>query len=494
MGLGLVNQHKTWPLRVLRARCTKHSSSRPKQNKLSAPRITEQQAVHSSSHLAQSLPPTSTPSPVQHTSSFIILITTVKTISTTPCVRRPGCSLHAPHTRTGRTRSACRHRQYSFMSPKTPLNPTLQALVDHLKAISPRSLLTFLTTLICLAAARLAYRYSRRRLRSKRHAPLVPLRRRRCLSVSEITVAICADSPTCEEKSHMKDVVEKVSNLLKRLLWDLFLYPVLAWFFNALAIIFALVVSLIPTFAWERRKKMKVCVATSVSSSHDSRRHQIHHAEATELNRGKPTPTLSPYFSALMVPAALSCTQTRKSLVLDLDETLVHSQFKRTEHCDLCLEVRVDEFPAVFYVSKRPYLEVFLRTVAQWYDVVIFTASLQKYGDPLITVLDTDHVVKRRIFRQDCIRRNGNFVKDLTIVNPNLADVLIVDNSPAAYSIQPSNAVPIEAWYHDQNDEELLNLLPLLHAIAFLNDVRSLLDLRLTGGALAGRRGRPCSR
>lgn len=195
-----------------------------------------------------------------------------------------------------------------------------------------------------------------------------------------------------------------------------------------------------------------------------------------------------------MVPAALSCTRSRKSLVLDLDETLVHSQFKLTEHCDLRLEVRVDEFPAVFYVSKRPYLDVFLRTVAQWYDVIIYTASLQKYGDPLITVLDTDRLVKRRIFRQDCIRRNGNFVKDLTIVNPNLSDVLIVDNSPAAYSIQPSNAVPIEAWYHDQNDEELLNLLPLLHAIAFLNDVRSLLDLRLTGGALAGRRGRPVSR
>lgn len=194
-----------------------------------------------------------------------------------------------------------------------------------------------------------------------------------------------------------------------------------------------------------------------------------------------------------MVPSALSCTHTRKSLVLDLDETLVHSQFRLTDHCDLRLEIRVDQIPAVFYVSKRPYLDVFLRTVAQWYDVVIFTASLQKYGDPLISVLDVDRVVKRRIFRQHCIRRNGNFVKDLTIVNPDLAHVLLVDNSPAAYCIQPSNAVPIEPWYHDQDDEELLNLLPLLHAVAFLNDVRSLLDLRLTGGALVGRKSRKTS-
>lgn len=265
-------------------------------------------------------------------------------------------------------------------------------------------------------------------------------------------------------------------------------YPLLAWVFNILAVLFALLISFVTAVLCVPKKTLKVCVATSMPSSSEKGAFQMQHAEATELNKGKQTPSLSPYFSALMVPSALSCTHTRKSLVLDLDETLVHSQFKLTEHCDLRLEVRVDEFPAIFYVSKRPYLDVFLRTVAQWYDVIIFTASLQKYGDPLITVLDTDRVVKRRIFRQDCIKRNGNFVKDLTIVNPNLANVLIVDNSPAAYSIQPSNAIPIETWYHDQNDEELLNLLPLLHAIAFLHDVRSLLDLRLTGGSLAGRR------
>lgn len=151
----------------------------------------------------------------------------------------------------------------------------------------------------------------------------------------------------------------------------------------------------------------------------------------------------------------------------------------------------MDDFPAVFYVSKRPYLDVFLRTVAHWYDVDILSASLQTYGDPLITVLDVDKVFKRRILRNDCLRRNGNFVKDLTIVNPNLPDVIIVDNSPAAYAFQPSNPIPIQTWYFDQNDKELLNLLPLLHTLAFLNDVRSLLDLRLTGGVLVGHK--PCN-
>jgi CTD nuclear envelope phosphatase 1 len=155
------------------------------------------------------------------------------------------------------------------------------------------------------------------------------------------------------------------------------------------------------------------------------------------------------------------------------------------------LDVVVDAFPAVFYVAKRPYLDVFLRTAALWYNLVIYTASLQKYADPLITSLDPDGLVQRRLFRGSCRRHAGNYVKDLALVEPDLRDVLILDNSPAAYAMHEANAVPVEAWYDDQNDEELLNLLPLLHAVAFLDDVRSLLTLRLTKGTLAPRRNAP---
>lgn len=207
---------------------------------------------------------------------------------------------------------------------------------------------------------------------------------------------------------------------------------------------------------------------------------------------------LSPCFEALMSPmmrgptpgGAPSGCARRKTLVLDLDETLVHSQFKLTEHCDVRLDIVDDHLTNIFYVAKRPYLEVFLRTTAQWYDIAVYTASQSKYADPLISILDTDRVVQRRLYRSDCTYSNGHYIKDLTRVQPNLRDVLIVDNSPAAYAIQPANAVPIEAWYNDPKDEELLNLLPLLYSISFLEDVRSMLQLRLTRGALGARASR----
>jgi TFIIF-interacting CTD phosphatase-like protein len=90
------------------------------------------------------------------------------------------------------------------------------------------------------------------------------------------------------------------------------------------------------------------------------------------------------------------------------------------------------------------------------------------------------------------VNRAGLFIKDLTQVYPDLSRIVIVDNSPIAYSMQkgksvketilnfPSeNAIPISDWFGDNSqDEALLQLLPFLHALQFTTDVRSILSLR----------------
>jgi TFIIF-interacting CTD phosphatase-like protein len=44
---------------------------------------------------------------------------------------------------------------------------------------------------------------------------------------------------------------------------------------------------------------------------------------------------------------------------------------------------------------------------------VIFTASLSKYADPVIDLLDKHRVCKHRLFREACTSHKGNYVKDL---------------------------------------------------------------------------------
>ena len=63
------------------------------------------------------------------------------------------------------------------------------------------------------------------------------------------------------------------------------------------------------------------------------------------------------------------------------------------------------------YVLKRPHVDEFLRTVGPLYEIVIFTASLSKYADPVLDLLDVSKVVDVRLFRESCSLFKGNYVK-----------------------------------------------------------------------------------
>lgn len=63
-------------------------------------------------------------------------------------------------------------------------------------------------------------------------------------------------------------------------------------------------------------------------------------------------------------------------------------------------------------------------------------------------------------------------------VERDIAKVLLLDNTPSAFALCPDNAVPIDSWVGDPKDEQLLDVLPFLDALRFLDDVRSILRFR----------------
>jgi CTD nuclear envelope phosphatase 1 len=72
--------------------------------------------------------------------------------------------------------------------------------------------------------------------------------------------------------------------------------------------------------------------------------------------------------------------------------------------------------------------------VSKWYNLVIFTASVQEYADPVIDWLELERsYFSGRYYRQHCTNRNGAYIKDLAQVEPDLSKVMIVDNSPVSY-------------------------------------------------------------
>lgn len=70
----------------------------------------------------------------------------------------------------------------------------------------------------------------------------------------------------------------------------------------------------------------------------------------------------------------------KKTLVLDLDETLVHSSFKPIPNPDYIIPVEIEEKIVDVYVLKRPWLDHFMAAIAGRFEVVVFTASLSKYA------------------------------------------------------------------------------------------------------------------
>jgi len=197
----------------------------------------------------------------------------------------------------------------------------------------------------------------------------------------------------------------------------------------------------------------------------------------------------------------------KKTLILDLDETLIHSLSRGSPRsfnsssasAPRMIEIKLNNVASLYYVHKRPYCDFFLKEISKWFELQIFTASVKEYADPIIDWLENDivdftndsgkshvqppsKIFTRRYYRTDCTYREGvGYIKDLSKFFPkeeDLKHVIILDNSPISYALHEDNAVMIEGWINDQSDRDLVNLLPMLHSLSLCIDVRFILGLR----------------
>jgi CTD small phosphatase-like protein 2 len=191
----------------------------------------------------------------------------------------------------------------------------------------------------------------------------------------------------------------------------------------------------------------------------------------------KQLPPLSPAMRNRRSPLPKKLLSAPKiTLALDLDETLVHCSVQPIDRAELTFKVAFNGMDYEVYVRTRPHMKEFLETVSQWFEVIIFTASQRVYADKLLNIIDpSGRFIQHRVFRDSCVCVDGNYLKDLHILGRELNTVAIVDNSVQAFGFQLDHGIPIESWFDDDNDRELLNLIPFLRTLKDCKDVRPLI-------------------
>ena len=178
---------------------------------------------------------------------------------------------------------------------------------------------------------------------------------------------------------------------------------------------------------------------------------------------------LDPVSDKLLPDHPANASYIPHTLVLDLDDTLILSDWTRERG---------------WRVFKRPGAEDFLKHMAQFYEVIVFSDQLSTYVDPIVERLDPNHFVAGRLYRESTQYKSGDYLRDFSKLNREMGKVIYITAKPKT-SMQQENVLVIHPYRIRGSegaegglDTILLDLMPFLESIVRLNvqDCRMVLE------------------
>lgn len=136
-------------------------------------------------------------------------------------------------------------------------------------------------------------------------------------------------------------------------------------------------------------------------------------------------------------------SKKKYSLVLDLDETLIY------------LEKIKDENNGT--IKIRPGTFSFLEKVKKYYEIIIFSEAEQNYVDLAASSIEENKkYFDYKLYRQHTTIENEEFIKDLNKIGRKLSNIIIVDNMPQNFRLQPENGIYIKPFWGKDNEDDVL--------------------------------------
>ncbi|KAK4355178.1 hypothetical protein RND71_024149 [Anisodus tanguticus] len=138
------------------------------------------------------------------------------------------------------------------------------------------------------------------------------------------------------------------------------------------------------------------------------------------------------------------------TLVLDVSETLVYSDWKRERG---------------WRTFKRPGVEAFLEHLAQFFEIIVYSDQQNMYVDPIIDRLDPKQCIRYRLSRGATKYVGGKHYRDLSMLNRDPSRIIYGSGNALESSLQKENCIEIKPWKGDVEDTSLLDLIPFLEYV-----------------------------
>ena len=169
------------------------------------------------------------------------------------------------------------------------------------------------------------------------------------------------------------------------------------------------------------------------------------------------------YYANLKFPPFITTPSKKKyTLVISLDETLIH--FKKGN-------IKTNQG----IIQLRPGILEFFEAIKPYYEIILFCNGNKKYSDLIINSIDNKKkYIDHRLYREQCIVVNNDYVKDISKIGRPINKTIIVDNLPQNFRLNKENGINIKSFHGDNpNDKILFNLSKILVNIGKTNgDVR----------------------
>ncbi|KAL9654310.1 hypothetical protein ABK040_010341 [Willaertia magna] len=157
----------------------------------------------------------------------------------------------------------------------------------------------------------------------------------------------------------------------------------------------------------------------------------------------------------------------RKTVVLDLDETLIKSFYTEPSSYDFIINI---EFPGregemihqSIWIKKRPHLTEFLELLSSKFELLVFTAALPSYANAIIENIDPESkYFSSVLYRHHCNMNDGTYVygKNLNLLGRDLLKTIIIDDGVLNFHLNPNNGMLIKRFVGDEDDRVLLDVI-----------------------------------